>query len=139
MIDKDDGLRFLFIQSQDFKVTMHDELGEFPDMTLPSNLASVLSAMLMEQHQLRTEKKNNILKFKSVLEILEDEDDFEVNVDNPPLEDYTPLLLLKPKSVTFLEKSSYTHADRIKSKSHSPAAQCGHIGFGPSLDRKSVV
>lgn len=75
MIDKCDGLRFLFIQSQDFKVTMHDELGEFPDMTLPSNLANVLSAMLMEQHQLRTEKKNNILKFKSVLEILEETGD----------------------------------------------------------------
>jgi hypothetical protein len=64
--------------------------------------------------------KNKIIKFiiqKSIIKLKynsgnfyeikldEDEDDFEVNVDNPPLEDYTPLLLLKPKSVTFLEKS----------------------------------
>ena len=75
MIDKCDGLRFQFIQSQDFKVTMHDELGEFPDMTLPIDLATVLGTMLMGQHQLRTEKKNNILKFKSVLEILEETGD----------------------------------------------------------------
>ena len=35
MIEKDDGLRFRFIENPDFKVIMHDDLEEFPDMTLP--------------------------------------------------------------------------------------------------------
>lgn len=72
MIEKDDGLRFRFIENPDFKVTMHDDLEEFPDMTLPCKLARVLAKMLMEQHQLRMDKENDLSQFKSILETLQE-------------------------------------------------------------------
>lgn len=75
MIEKDDGLRFRFIENPDFKVIMHDDLEEFPDMTLPCKLARVLAKMLMEQHQLRMDKENDLSQFKSILEILQETGD----------------------------------------------------------------
>lgn len=75
MIEKDDGLRFRFIENPDFKVIMHDDLEEFPDMTLPYKLARVLAKMLMEQHQLRMDKENDLSQFKSILEILQETGD----------------------------------------------------------------
>jgi hypothetical protein len=72
MVSPDDGFRFVFIQESDKRVVMKDELEEFPNMTLPRPLAEKLASMLNEQHFIQYDKENSLMRFKGILEIVED-------------------------------------------------------------------
>ena len=67
----DDGFRFVFVQLDDTRANMQDTLEEYPSITMPVNLSHKLADLLAEQHYLKTDKENQLTRFKGILDIIE--------------------------------------------------------------------